>query len=86
MTTIKVSSESSTCCPLDRQTGGRGPGALLNCLLLVLPQMSSRCRNALKVLVTSLFAAAVLLTILLAYVTGSGSNPGGCVKAACTCS
>lgn len=43
-------------------------------LLPVLVQMSSRCRNVLNVVVTSLFAALVLLTILLAYVTGT-SHP-----------
>lgn len=33
-------------------------------------QMPSRCRNALNIVVTTLFAAVVLFTILLAYVTG----------------
>lgn len=33
-------------------------------------QMPSRCRNALNIAVTTLFAVVVLFTILLAYVTG----------------
>lgn len=33
-------------------------------------QMPSRCRNILNIVVTTLFAAVVLFTILLAYVTG----------------
>ncbi|XP_008302693.1 hyaluronan synthase 3 [Stegastes partitus] len=33
-------------------------------------KMPSRCRNALNIVVTTLFAAVVLFTILLAYVTG----------------
>lgn len=32
--------------------------------------MPSRCRNILNIVVTTLFAAVVLFTILLAYVTG----------------
>lgn len=32
--------------------------------------MPSRCRNALSIVVTTLFAAVVLFTILLAYITG----------------
>uniref|UniRef100_A0A3B4BMW3 Uncharacterized protein n=1 Tax=Periophthalmus magnuspinnatus TaxID=409849 RepID=A0A3B4BMW3_9GOBI len=36
----------------------------------VSPQMPSRCRNAVNIVVTTLFAAVVLFTILLAYVTG----------------
>ena len=34
------------------------------------PQMPSRCRNTLNIVVTTLFAAVVLFAILLAYVTG----------------
>lgn len=33
-------------------------------------QMPSRCRNALNIAATTLFAVVVLFTILLAYVTG----------------
>lgn len=33
-------------------------------------QMPSRCRNALNIAITTLFAVVVLFTILLAYVTG----------------
>uniref|UniRef100_A0A3B5M9P8 Uncharacterized protein n=1 Tax=Xiphophorus couchianus TaxID=32473 RepID=A0A3B5M9P8_9TELE len=40
-----------------------------------LHQMPSRCRNALNIVATTLFAAVVLFTILLAYVTGCLLSP-----------
>lgn len=41
-----------------------------NAVVLSRLQMPSRCRNALNIAVTTLFAVVVLFTILLAYVTG----------------
>lgn len=48
-------------------------GSLLPHILLHL-QMPARCRNAVNIVLTTLFAAVVLFTILLAYVTGKPVN------------